>query len=90
MQTVLPSTGHNALFSGQIFQPLSRCLSAASHHLLVSQFLGGPCAPSAGILCHGGGGVFVLILLYMPGSEPPVGVEGQECRMSVSTQDPEA
>lgn len=90
MQTVLPSTGHNALFSGQIFQPLSRCLFAASHHLLVSQFLGGPCAPSAGILCHGGGGVFVLILLYMPGSEPPVGVEGQECRMSVSTQDPEA
>lgn len=50
VQTVLPSTGHTALFSEQMFQHLPRCLSAACRNILVSQFLR---APSAGTPCRG-------------------------------------
>ncbi|KAB0400491.1 hypothetical protein E2I00_017392 [Balaenoptera physalus] len=50
VQTVLPSTGHTALFSEQMFQHLPRCLSAASRNVLVSQLLR---APSAGTPCRG-------------------------------------
>lgn len=74
LQTVLPSTGHIALSGEQMFQHLSRCLSAASHHLLVL-VPRRPQATSTGTPCHD---------LYMPGSVPPVGIEGQEHRISVS------
>uniref|UniRef100_A0ABI8A1U7 C2H2-type domain-containing protein n=1 Tax=Felis catus TaxID=9685 RepID=A0ABI8A1U7_FELCA len=38
-----------------MFQHLPRCMSAASHHLLVSQFVRSHCASLAGIPCHGQG-----------------------------------
>lgn len=70
MQTVLPSTGHIALFSEQMFQHLPRCLSAASHHLLVPQFLEATVPPQLVLLAMIRWGM--LLPLYMPGSELPL------------------
>lgn len=76
VQTVLPSTGHIALFPEQMLQHLPRCVCGASHHLPVSQLLGSQCASFAGTPCHGQVGCACQDLRALP--PPPVRVEGQE------------